>query len=695
MAILSKIRQRTVILIAIIALALFAFVLSDVINNGGFSGAKTSTTVGVIGDEKIEQDDFARQLENYRNTLGPTASTMRGVNEVWNREVSQALLRQEFKSLGLQASREQILEVMAQQLEGNPNFSTEDGLFSESKMVEYVANIKETDPVQFASWEKFMDNIEVQVLTDSYYNMIQAGLNVTLFEAERIYKLNNDNLNLQFAYVPYEDMEEVEVTKSEISSYINDHKKQFKQEPKVDLEYVLFEELPSAEDDADIKQTIELLIPEFKKAEDNVEFVNLKSDKPAKFLFQFDYELNDTYKDQLLDLEIGEVFGPYKEGDTWKLAKLQEVKRIPDSMDVKHILITYNNLAGVSDEETLTKERAKNLATALANNIRIRNYDFDSIARNYSADKQSGANGGKLGRVKYGSLFRGDKDFNDKTFAINDGGIEVIESEYGYHIVSVSNPTTPKEAYKIAMLSRDVVPSDKTTNGIYRKASNFLLDSRKKDFEELAKEYDVQVKPINSVKLLDERVGGLGMQRPIIKWAFDEEQKEGNTEFFEVENGYVIAKLVSRTEEGLQSVEVASAQVTPILKKEKQAKKILEQVKSNSLEEFTAQFGVELKNASAVNLESPLLPGVGEEPSVVGAAFGLEEGATSNAIQGEKGVFMVKLLKRNKAAELPSYAGIAKQETDQRLQNIRGANSKLIEALKETREIEDNRAKFY
>lgn len=694
MAILSKIRQRTVVLIAVIALALFAFVLADVIKQGGFSGEKTTTTVGVIGDEKIEQEAFARQVENYRNQMGTNASTMRAVNQVWDAQVNQTILKQEFEKLGLQASRDQILDYLAEQLAGNQNFSNAAGLFSESKMVEYVANIKETNPREYQAWQKYLNEIEVQILTDSYYNMIEAGLNVTLFEAERIYKLNNDNLNLEFAYVAYEDTEDVEISKSDISTYINKNKERFKQDAKADIEYVLFEELPSNEDETKARSEVEALMTEFKTTENVEEFVNLKSDTPYQTRFQFEYDLKSDFKNELYNLTLGEVYGPYKDKGSWKLAKLIETKTVADSADVKHILVTYEGTR-IDPEVTRTQEEAEILADSLFSELKANKSKYEEFAETFSADKQSGSKGGELGTLKFGTLFGGDKDFNEKVFTASEGSIQVIESDFGYHIVQVDNLTEPEKAVKLAMISREVLPSDKTSTAIYREASNFLLDSREKDFDELANEYGVDIKPINGVKELEERITGLGVQRPIVKWAFEKENKAGDTELFEIPQGYVVAKLVKRTEKGLQSVEQASAVVTPLLQKEKKAESIIKQVKSNSLEDFMAQFGVDKKRATAVNLESPMLSGVGEEPAAVGAAFGLEVGATSSAIKGEKGVFMVKLLQRNEATDLPSYTGIAKQETEERLKNIRGQNSKLFKALKETREIEDNRSRFY
>ena len=78
MAVLNKIRQRSVFLIVIIALALFSFVLADVIRNGGMVSQKSQNTIATINGEDIESEQFARQVEAYQRNMGPNATTCTG-----------------------------------------------------------------------------------------------------------------------------------------------------------------------------------------------------------------------------------------------------------------------------------------------------------------------------------------------------------------------------------------------------------------------------------------------------------------------------------------------------------------------------------------------------------------------------------------------------------------------------------------
>ena len=146
MAVLNKIRERSIFLIIIIALALFSFVLADVIRNGGFSSGKGENTVATVGGENIDRTEFAKQVDLYSKQLGPNASTMQAVNRVYDAKVREVVLAQQFEKLGIEVSPEQLKATMALQLEGNPTFSDENGTFSEQKLQEYLANIKASSP---------------------------------------------------------------------------------------------------------------------------------------------------------------------------------------------------------------------------------------------------------------------------------------------------------------------------------------------------------------------------------------------------------------------------------------------------------------------------------------------------------------------------------------------------------------------
>jgi len=190
------------------------------------------------------------------------------------------------------------------------------------------------------------------------------------------------------------------------------------------------------------------------------------------------------------------------------------------------------------------------------------------------------------------------------------------------------------------------------------------------------------------MKVLDENIPGIGNQRQIVRWAFNDAEV-GDIKRFNIPTGYAIVQLVAKHEEGLMSVEEASVTALPVIRKEKKTEIIKGRISVSTLEDLAAAENTTVRSASAINMKNPTMSGAGREPFVVGAAFGLKEGATSKLIEGNNGVYMIQVTKITPAVELENYQVYANQLETQKLNTV---NSKLYNALKEAAEIEDNRA---
>lgn len=700
MAILSKIRSKTVVLIVIIALALFAFVLADVIRQGGFTSNKSQNVIGVVGDQEIKRKSFARQVENVAQGSRGRTSTIDAVNRVWESRVNNMILEQQFDELGLEISTDLILEKMKPQLSRDQRFTDADGNFSKARVREYVASIRNNDVNAFEQWQEFEKNIEVQAVRNTYFNLVKAGAGVTELEAKQIYEQENSQYTFDFVRIPFNKADKVEVTKSDIKSYMKEHQEKYEQEAKRNIRYVLYEEKPSAKDMAEAREEMVSLIngndeyPEsFKSTDDMKAFLSTYSDQPFQDEFKFKYQLNDSLKEQLTALKVDEVLGPYKKGDSWRAKKIVETKQVADSTEVKHILVTFKE-AGVDRNVQRTKEEAKKLADSLMGIIEQDEDKFGELAKEFSSDRQSKSKGGKLGKVAYGRFF---EELNDFIFENQEGFKGSLESQYGYHIVQILDKNEPKKAIKIATLVREVAPSEETLNNLFKEASKFELATKEKEFETVADERTKEIRKAKELKELDEGVAGLGDQRNIVRWSFDENTQLKDIKRFDIDKGYVIAQVTDKQEEGLKPVEEVADEVTPILEQEQQAKAIKEKITDSSdLEAIGEMFGVTKQRASAVDLKNPVIPGGGKEPKVVGLVSGLDKDEVSSPVKGNNGVYVAQLIKKEEAMELASYFGPANSMTKERIKNISNPNSSpVIKALKESLEIEDRRTRFY
>ena len=706
MAVLNKIRQRSVFLIIIIALALFSFVLADVIRNGGMSSQKSQNVIATVNGEEISREEFARQVEAFQRNAGANASTAQAVNQVWDFKLREVVLEEQFDELGIDVGEAQVKQMLRIQLANNPNFVNEAGMFDENRLQEYVANLKATSPEAYQQWVAYENTVAQNARENIYYNLVRAGVGATLTEGEQAYRLANDNVDMKYVQIPYSTIpdSEVQVTKDDIRAYVNKHSARFQAEKARDLQYVYFQETASPEDETEVRQEVTQAldgrvqynaqtstndtVAGLRSTQDVAGFVNQNSDIQYQDRFLFRDQIQSDFLDTIFNLNEGEVFGPYKEGGYWKATKLVETRQMADSAKAKHIMISWQGLP-TAGQTTRTKEEAKALADSLAGVVRSDKAKFADLATQFSADQASAAEGGDLGFFRPGDMI---PSFNDFVFNSAPGTVGVVESDFGYHVINVDEKTAEEKAVKIATVARDIVPSEKSLNDLFTEVTKFEIAAKSEGFAETAKKENVEIRTVKDVKPLDENIPGVGAQRRIVQWAFEDGVSAGDIRRFEVPGGYVVAQVTAVKKEGVRSVEDASATVTPILMKQKKAEIIKQRITSNDLSQIAQKFNTDVETVNAVNLKTPTLAGAGNEPKVVGAAVALEPGEVSQPIAGNNGVYVIELIAYNPAPAMESYRNFANQETAQRRQQVQ---QRVFEALKENAEIEDNRATFY
>lgn len=230
-------------------------------------------------------------------------------------------------------------------------------------------------------------------------------------------------------------------------------------------------------------------------------------------------------------------------------------------------------------------------------------------------------------------------------------------------------------------------------DNVFNETSKFELAIQDKDFQVVAEENGYEVRPVNTIKELQENIPGLGSQRTIVRWAFEAGTNVGDYKRFSIPTGgYVVVQLAAINKEGLMSPENASVTAIPAIRKQKKAKLIREKISATILDEVAKNQNVTVSTAAAVNMKTPTLSGAGQEPKVVGTAFGLKQGQTSKLVDGNTGVFMVEVTKVTEAPKLENYQANTLRLSAAR---VNSAQTKLYNALKEAAEIKDNRAKFY
>lgn len=697
MAILSKIRQRSFVLIIVIALALFSFVLADVIQSGSFGSS--SKYAGTVNGENIMIQDFQSKVGQAEQQ---GMSNVQASNGVWDQEVRRIILAEQFEKLGLEVGADQLINVMKENpnFASNPQFLNEAGKFDAAKFKQYVSTtFYSQGPEQKAQWEAFEADVEKMHKEQMYTTLIKSGMYTTQAEGQALYAEENDKVNFDFVTVGYSTIndDEVKISDDEIMAYIKNNEKRFKSDRTADLELVFIENKPSKEDEDQMKNSIQGLmngkvefnsetglndtIPSFKNATNVADYVNKNSDIKFDSTYVAKKDLPLEYQEQLFNLPVGEVFGPYSDNGYQKLSRKVGTKA-GAAAKASHILIAYVGAERADPSITRTKEEAKAKANELLAQAKANPADFATLATTNTDDPGSKQTGGEYDNIAPGQMV---KEFNDFVFNSSIGSIGVVETDFGFHVIKVSDKYN---SILLATVAQKNEPSETTSDLNYTKASKFEAEANAKDFAKVAKEMGLEVTQAPNIKTSDENIPVVGPQRGIVLWAFANDTKTGNVKRFDVPTGYVIARLKSVNDSGLMSVESARTQVEPILKNEKKAVIIRKKMTGKTLEEVSKATNASIVPAADVVFRSALLPNIGPEPKVVGKAFGLKPGTTSGLIDGNSGVYMIKTKDIVKANAIPNFTSYI---TQAKTQAQGSATNRAIEALKDKSEIEDLR----
>lgn len=422
----------------------------------------------------------------------------------------------------------------------------------------------------------------------------------------------------------------------------------------------------------------------FNNTTDIAAFLARNSDIKYDTLYKAKKALPALVADTLMTLKPGEMYGPYRDGDFFKISKMVS-RKANGSVKASHILIAYEGAERANPEIKRTKEEAEAEAKKIFRDAKKSDADFAALARENS-DGPSASKGGDLGYFQEGAMV---PEFNDFVFENKVGAIGMVETGFGFHVIKVDDK---EDLVRIATLARAIDASEETINTLFTDATKFEMAAAESDYTVVAKGSEYTVRPVNKIKVMDENLPGLSNQRRIVQWAFDDETEIGDIKRFNINNGYAVVQLTAAYDEGVMSVEEASATVLPKIRKERKAAQIIKKHQGETIESLAANTGISVSNASALTVQTPTIAGVGREPVVVGTAFAMNEGETSTLIEGESGVFLVSVAKKVKASKLDSYSAYASTLKSTRAQN---ANSAVYSALKEASEIEDKRATFY
>jgi len=710
MALISKIRKHSWILVVMIALGLGGFVLMDVTNSQGILGANRTVMAEIAGD-KIDINEFNLLEQTVYGNSGGDPYARR--DALWNFYLEKTLLEKEAAALGIGVGKEELLDLQF----GNNlspvisrNFmDPATGQVDRNRILQFKTAIENNtlDPSIRPFWAYQEKDIIRERLKEKMVNMISKGLYVPTWMAEMIANEQNSKVDFLYARIPFDAIPDTEVALSEedYEAYLKEHARDYTQkEPIRRVEFVAFDVIPSPADSQQIFAEMVQLTASFAATDDDSLFIQ-NNFGTIDGAYYKKAEVASTIADTVFRVLKETVIGPYFDAGSYTTVKLLDKKVLPDSVRSRHILIRADM---TNQAEVQQAARTLDSLRVLLNSG-VQN--FDTLALQFGQDGTA-AQGGDLGFAAPNQMV---KQFNDLIFfEAEPDSLYIIGTQFGVHLVEVTDRKfiNNEEGVRLGFVSKPIIPSEETERRIEQEA--LLLASENNTLEELRAalagrpELSFQVsEPLTRNAYSIANLNSGQSARNIVRWAFGDNPGYGVPEpgelckdVFTIQDPdkfytdkFVVAGLKSIQKAGPPELKAVKEDIEPAVLVEKKAKMILEQLgKPASVQEAAAKFSVQVDTAKTVTFGSSSIPNVGVEPRVVATAFQLEINATSAPIKGNSGVFVISPVYKPAVPTAPNLQ-LTRRTTGTTLKSQ--VQTRLIPFLQEEGGVEDYRAKFY
>lgn len=711
MSIIQQIREKyAAVSIAVIALSLVGFILTDYFAGKNNRMGSQPTTIGEVNGTSININDFDARLNEmeagYRQQGMEVNDEMRQqiIEMLWNNEVEETVLKTEYEKAGISFSSADLNEalygnnpppVLAQQFKDQQT-----GAYDANAARQYINSMrkkKANDPQRQYIERNLIDYIISNGLRTKYNALLAGSAFYPKWLSDKDLADQNSIASISYVAVPYTTVNDstIKVSDNDISNYVSKHKNEFKQEESRVISYILFDGAPTAADSSFAKGEVSKLYQPFSASADAAQFlVANNSTIPYFDGYVVKSAMQIPNADSIRNLPVGGMFGPYQDGSSYVIAKMIGKRELPDSVKCRHILV------GTVDQQTgqaiISDSAASKLIDSIKNAV-TGGASWAAMVQKYNP--QSDGSRQNNGEMTFSAMQIQDPNFAKEfgQFILFDGKPgerKVVKTNFGYHYIEIMEQKKFEPAYKIAYLARKIEASDETTNAASTAAAQFAAESRNaKQFDEAVTKKKLSPR-IAELKPNDYSIIGVGSARSLVKWVF--ENKVGHvSEPTSLGDKFIVALISEEKEEGLPDAKSVRPQVEAIVRNEMKAKQIIAKIgNSRDLNAIATSFSTNVLRADSLSFTAPFVPGVGMEPKLTGAAFNpAYKGKTSEPVPGNSGVFVLRTENVSMKPSMDMDYTMRRLQMEQGIkQNAANAS---IQSLRKAAKVKDNRIKFY
>lgn len=705
MGIIGSIRKHSWIAVAVVGVAIVAFIIGDLTKNN-----RGIPDMGKINGSTVTYQRFNELMEemenNYKRQQGvsqvPAEVDYQIREQVWQNLLTETLTDEQFEKLGLTVSPAEVSDMYVgtfihpylRQSFTDPKT----GVYQVQAIQYYVDNFENLDTAQRMEWMELEKAVKADRKQQKYSALIARGMYMPNAIAKQIAEMGNKLSNVTAVNCSYQSVDDSEITLSEedYQKYYNKHKAEFRLRDEMrEIEYIVYPIVPTPKDMEDIATAVQSTWEEFQTidADELIFFVNAESDRSYDSIYRKASEFASPMDSALMAAGEGSFISPRIAGNEWLMAKVLKIANRPDSLRASAIYIFNDRVGG---NITRGDEQAKQLADSVSNLVKSGAMTFEQAVEQYSDDPQKANNNGDM----EWQLDGGYGFLNEEIINTPEGGVFVMQhpNEVGYFVVKVTGKTAPHRKYRVATIARTIAASEATTRNIYNEANKFAGNNR--TYAEMtagAQQENLQVRNA-MVTPMQYSVSGINNARSIVQWAFNEKTEKGAVadQIFEADDMYIVAALKDVYKVGYATLDQVRSMIENQVRNEKKGELLMARMEeakkaSSDIYAIATKVNSVVDTLDSVSFSDYFLGKYGMEPKVQSAIAAAAENTLVGPIQGAQGVYMVKVNAKMDNPTPVDPAAIRSQKEQSFMQGLRSVQ----QVLKDNAKVVDQRNKFF
>ena len=701
MGIIGSIRKHSWIAVAIVGIAILAFILGDLTKNNGGIPDVGKVNAATMTSQRF--NELVSEMENNYKTQQQTAQVPADVEsqireQVWQQFVDETLLDEQTAKLGLKVTPAEVSDMYTgtfihpylRQMFTNPQTGQYD-----MRQVNYlIENFDQLDTMFRMQWVEIEKYVKRDREQQKYSSLISRGFYMPKAINEQVSAYGAEASNIRVAALAFNTVsdEEAPVSDADFKAYYNEHRAEFRvQEEMRELEFITFPVNPTPEDLADIQNEVQKVWEEFQTvpAEEIAFFVNAESDRSYDSSYVKAASFKAPFDEQIAASKEGDMLAPVVAGGEWMMAKVMGSAVRPDSLRASVVYILNSNAGGGI---TRSDEQAKHLADSVLALVNGNKMSFEQAVEQFSDDPQKGETKGDMNwQLDGGYGFLNEQIVNTP---VGNSFLFSHPQGVGYFVVKVTDKTPANKKYRVALITREIAASNNTNRAIYNEANRFAGQNRSIEaLETAAREQNLQVRSAR-VGLMSDNMAGVPNARSIVQWAYNEDTKMGTVadQVYECDGMFVVVALKDVYKKGYATLDQVRPMIESQVRLEKKAQVLMERAATalkagQDIASVAVALNVAVDTLEGVSFGDYNLQKFGMEPKVLAAVAATKSGIVG-PVKGANGVYVVQVDSKEAHEAGANVMGRMEQ----------GMNAKaryLSQVLRSAAKITDQRNKFF